>query len=149
MLSADLSAIEGDAGQASSSSRNGRDGDEDEDGIAAIQPLPEAKLRAYYYLRSLQLRNAKRRILMCLNVKRSLQRCLAQRRSRVEGEADLRAVASVYDEHFLTPDGVPVVADLHGPPKPPFRAVRMCACAHIRSPRRALLILGPKVGPFQ
>ena len=147
MLSADLSAIEGDAGQASSS-RGGRDGDEDEDGIAAVQPLSEAKLRAYYYLRSLQLRNAKRRILMCLNVKRSLQRCLAQRRSRVEGEADLRAVASVYDEHFLTPDGVPVVADLHGPPTPPFsrRAhVRICA----RSPRRALLVLGPKVCPFQ
>ena len=95
-------------------------GEEDTEGSLKLDPsiprqLSTPKLQSYYYLRTLQIREAKRRILMNLNFFRSIQRTLAHDGERATGEhPKMDEVTSSYDTYFCTEDGLPIVQDLAG-----------------------------------
>eukprot|EP01051_Picozoa_sp_SAG22_P009051 SAG22_NODE_726_length_7606_cov_64.216731_1_plen_2181_part_00 len=82
-------------------------------------PLPvlnDTKLQSYYYLRTLEIRESKRRILMNLNFFRSAQRTLAKmaetRPGPITHETDYVQVD--YDNYYMADDGVPLVRDAYG-----------------------------------
>jgi hypothetical protein len=82
-------------------------------GVKRILSTP--KLQAYYYLRAVQVREAKRRILMNLNFCRSVQRTLAHESQRdPKAHLDVDEAAASYDTYSCTEDGLPVVKDLDG-----------------------------------
>lgn len=97
--------------------------------------MSTAKLQAYYYLRAIQVREAKRRILMNLNFFRSVQRTLAGEAEMAAsgGDFDIHHVSATYDTYFCTDDGLPCVQDLTGVKVVYDKAVEDCdyLCAHL------------------
>ena len=97
--------------------------------------LSTAKLQAYYYLRAIQIREAKRRILMNLNFFRSVQRTLAGEASMDASgqEFDVQHVSAAYDTYFCTDDGLPCVQDLSGVKIVYDKAIEDCEalCSHL------------------
>jgi hypothetical protein len=77
--------------------------------------LSTAKLQSYYYLRTIQIREAKRRILMNLNFFRSVKRTLTFEETRdPRAELTMEQVQGAYDSYSCTEDGLMVVTDMHG-----------------------------------
>ena len=97
--------------------------------------LSTPKLQSYYYLRAVQIREAKRRILMNLNFFRSVQRTLAgeAKHAASGSEFDSEQVSSTYDTYFCTDDGLPCVQDLSGVKIVYDKAIEDCEalCNHL------------------
>ena len=88
----------------------------DEDEPPPLPVLSEIKLQSYYYLRTLEIRESKRRILMNLNFFTSVGRTLAKMAERHNGpiNREVDFVQVDYDNYDLTDDGVPLVRDVYG-----------------------------------
>lgn len=85
--------------------------------VAPEPVLSSAKLQSYYYLRNLETREAKRRILMNLNFSRSVERTIskmAERFKQAPSVTEIDRIAAEYDNYELTDDGVPLVRDVYG-----------------------------------